>query len=102
MELTPESREQIASELRRFAGDLQLTDEQKQKLHTALAEGREKVGVYMKEHPGTTKADVIAKLKEHRGELHERVAKFLNPEQLGKWDAEVAKAKEFLGQRMDA
>ena len=102
MELTPESREQIATELRRFASDLHLTDEQKEKLHTALAEGREKVGAYMKSHPGTTRADVVAMVKEHRGELHDRVAKFLNTDQLGKWDAEVAKAKEFFGQRLDA
>jgi hypothetical protein len=102
MELTPESREQIATELRRFTGDLHLTDEQKEKLKTALAEGREKVGEYMKAHPNTTKAEVVAKVKEHRGEIHERIAKFLDPEQLGKWDAEVAKAKEFLGHRLDA
>jgi dsDNA-binding SOS-regulon protein len=102
MELTPESREQIATELRRFTGDLNLTDEQKEKLKTALAEGREKVGAYMKAHPNTTKAEVVAKVKEHRGEIHERIAKFLDPEQLGKWDAEVAKAKEFLGHRLDA
>jgi hypothetical protein len=102
MELTPESREQIATELRRFAGDLNLTDEQKEKLKTALAEGREKVVAYMKAHPDTTKAEVVAKVKEHRGEIHERIAKFLDPEQLGKWDAEVAKAKEFLGHRIDA
>jgi len=102
MELTPESREQIATELRRFASDLHLTDEQKEKLQTALAEGREKVGTYIKSHPNTTKADVIAKVKEHRGEIHERIANFLDAEQLGKWDTEVAKAKEFLGQRLDA
>ena len=56
----------------------------------------------MKSHPNTTKADVVAKVKEHRGEIHERIAKFLDVEQLGKWDTEVAKAKEFLGQRLDA
>jgi periplasmic protein CpxP/Spy len=102
MELTPESREQVATELRRFAADLHLTDEQKEKLQTALAEGREKVGAYMKSHPDTTKADVVAKVKEHRGEIHERISKFLDSEQLGKWDTEVAKAKEFLGQRLES
>src|SRR5258708_16728287 len=96
MELTPESREQIATELRRFAADLHLTDEQKEKLQTALAEGREKDGTYMKSHPNTTKADVIAKVKEHRGEIHERIAKFLYSEQLGTWDTEVAQAQDFL------
>jgi periplasmic protein CpxP/Spy len=56
----------------------------------------------MTAHPTTTRAEIVAKVKEHRGEIHERVAKFLNPEQLGKWDSEVAKAKEFLGQRLDS
>ena len=102
MTMTAESREQVATELKRFAADLQLTEEQKGKLHTALAEGREKVGEYIMAHPSTTKAEIVAKVQEHRGEIHERVAKFLNPEQLGKWDKEVAKAKEFLGQRLDS
>ena len=102
MAMTTESREQVTLELKRFAADLQLTEEQKQKLHTALAEGREKVGEYMKAHHATTKAEIVAKVKEHRGEIHERIARFLNPEQLGKWDNEVAKAKEFLGQRLDS
>ena len=102
MTMTAEQREQVATELKRFAADLQLTEEQKGKLHTALAEGREKVGEYMTAHPSTTKAEIVAKVKEHRGEIHERIAKFLNPEQLGKWDNEVAKAKEFLGQKLDS
>ena len=56
----------------------------------------------MKAHPTTTKAEIAAKVKENRGAIHDRVAKFLDPEQLGKWDSEVAKAKEFLGQRLDS
>ena len=43
MSLTAEQREQVATELKRFAGDLKLTDEQKEKLQAALAEAREKV-----------------------------------------------------------
>jgi hypothetical protein len=100
--LTVEQREQVAAELKRFAGDLNLSNEQKEQLHSALAEARERVGEYMKTHPNTTKAEIVAKLKEHRGEIRDRVAKFLNPEQLGKWDNEVAKAKEFLGQKFDS
>jgi periplasmic protein CpxP/Spy len=102
MTMTTEYREQVATELKRFAADLQLTEEQKEKIHTALAEGREKIGEYMKAHPSTTKAEIVAKVKEHRGAIHQRVAAFLNPEQLSKWDNEVAKAKEFLGQRLDS
>ena len=102
MGLTAEQREQVATELKRFAGDLNLTDEQKEKLHTSLAEAREKVGEYLRNNPNTTKADIIAKVKEHRDEIRQRVVKFLTPEQLSKWDSEVAKAKEFLGQNLGA
>ena len=102
MNLTADQREQVASELKRFAGDLNLTDDQKQKLQTALTEAREKVGEYLKNNPNTTKADIIANVKAHRDEIRQRVVKFLTPDQLSKWDSEIAKAKEFLGQKMDA
>jgi ribosomal protein L9 len=97
-----DDREQVATELKRFAADLDLSEEQKEKLQAALADGREKVGEYLKTYPNTTKAEIIAKVKEHRAEIHQRVAGFLNPEQLGKWDDEVAKAREFLGQKLDS
>ena len=102
MNLTAEQREQVATELKRFAGDLNLTDEQKEKLQTALAEARERVGEYLRNNPNTTKADIIAKVKAHRDEIRQRVVKFLNPEQLTKWDSEIAKAKQFLGHKLDA
>jgi periplasmic protein CpxP/Spy len=102
MNMPAEQREQVATELKRFAADLHLSEEQKEKLRTALAEGRERVGEYLKTHPNTTKAEIVAKVKEHRGEIHQRIAQFLNSEQLDKWDNEVAKAKEFLGQRLDS
>jgi periplasmic protein CpxP/Spy len=102
MNLTADQREQVASELKRFAGDLNLTDDQKQKLQAALTEGREKVGEYLKNNPSTTKADIIAKVKANRDEIRQRVVSFLSPDQLSKWDSEVAKAKEFLGQKLDA
>ena len=102
MTMRADYREQVAMELKRFAADIDLTEEQKEKLQAALADGREKVGEYLKTYPNTTKAEIVAKVKEHRVEIHQRVASFLNPEQLGKWDNEVAKAKEFLGQRLDS
>ena len=102
MSLTADQREQVATELKRFAGDLNLTNEQKEKLQAALEEGREKIGEYLKNNPNTTKADIIAKVKAQRDEIRQRVVKFLSPEQLSKWDSGVAKAKEFLGQKVDA
>ena len=102
MNLTADQREQVATEVKRFAGDLNLTEDQKQKLQDALTEAREKVGEYVKNNPNTTKADIIAKVKANRDEIRQRVVKFLSPEQLSKWDSAIAKAKEFLGQKMDA
>jgi periplasmic protein CpxP/Spy len=102
MNLTADQREQVATEVKRFAGDLNLTDDQKQKLHDALTEAREKVAEYVKNTPNTNKADIIAKVKANRDEIRQRVVKFLSPDQLSKWDSEIAKAKEFLGQKIDA
>jgi protein CpxP len=102
MNLTAEEREQVATELKRFAADLNLNEEQKEKLHAALAAGREKIAEYLKNNPTTTRADIIAQVKAHRAEIRQRVVNFLSPEQLTKWDSEVAKAKEFLGQKVDA
>jgi len=102
MPLTSEEREQVVSELKRFGKDLNLTDQQKERLQTAMGEARERVAEYLKSHPNTTRADIIAKVKEHRAEIRHRVENFLSPEQLKKWDAEVAKTKEFLGQKLEA
>jgi anti-sigma regulatory factor (Ser/Thr protein kinase) len=101
MPITAEEREQVVSELKRFAKDLNLTDQQKERLQTALVEGRERITEYLKKNPNTTRADIVAKVKEHRVELRQRVVSFLSPDQLTKWDAEVAKAKEFFGQKLE-
>ena len=102
MNLSTEEREQVATELKRFASDLNLTDDQKEKLGVALTEAREKIAEYMQQNPNTTKADVISKIVANRDAIRQRVVNFLSPEQLEKWDAEKAKAKEFLGQKLAA
>jgi periplasmic protein CpxP/Spy len=100
MNLTPEQRDQVASEVKRFATDLNLTSDQKEKLQTAFLDARGKLGDYMKDHPGTTKADIVKEVSNHRDQIRQRVVNFLNPDQLKKWDTEIAKAKDFLGQHM--
>ena len=55
----------------------------------------------MKDHPNTSKAEVVKELSTRREEMRQRVVKFLNPEQLKTWDTEIGKAKQFLGQKMD-
>ena len=102
MNLSTEEREQVATELKRFASDLNLTDDQKKKLRVALTEAREKIAEYMQQNPNTTKADVISKVVANRDAVRQRVVSFLSPEQLKKWDAEKGKAKEFLGQKIAA
>jgi hypothetical protein len=100
--LTPEEREQVAAELKRFGADLQLSDDQKARLQEFLTEARAKVADYLKANPNAKKADVIKEVAAHRDQLRQRLVNFLTPEQLTKWDAEVAKAREFLGQQMAA
>ena len=102
MNLSTEEREQVVTELKRFATDLNLTDDQKEKLRVALTEAREKIAEYMQQNPNTTKADVISKVVANRDAIRQRVVSFLNPEQLKKWDAEKEKAQDFLGQKIAA
>jgi len=102
MNLTTVEREEVATELKRFAADLNLTDDQKEKLHSTLTEAREKIAEYLQQNPNTTKADVISKVVAHRDGIRQRVVSFLSPEQLKKWDDEKAKAKDFLGQKIAA
>ena len=102
MTLSTVEREEVATELKRFASDLNLTDDQKEKLRVALTEAREKIAEYMQQNPTTTKADVINKVVANRDAIRQRVVSFLSPEQLKKWDAEKEKAKDFLGQRIAA
>jgi len=100
--LTPEEREQVAAELKRFGADLQLSDDQKAKLQEFLTEARAKVADYLKANPNAKRVDVIKEVAAHRDQLRQRLVNFLTPEQLTKWDAEVAKAREFLGQQIAA
>jgi protein CpxP len=100
MQLTSEQRSQVIDEAKRFASDLKLNNDQKEKLQTAFQTAREKLGDYMKDHPGITRGDIAKELSSHRDQLRQRVVNFLSPDQLKMWDAEVAKAKQFLGQNM--
>jgi hypothetical protein len=95
--LSPDAKQAVATELKRIAGDLNLSDDQKSKLHTALESARERLDEIRQANPDLTRSDVIAKLKAVRGTARERLVDFLTPEQLTKWDAEMAKARTFLG-----
>ena len=100
MNLTPEQRDQVVAEAGKFAASLQLSSDQKEKLQNAFTDARAKMGDYLKDHPNITRADIAKQVVSHRDQIRQRVVNFLNPEQLKKWDTEVAKAKESLGQHM--
>jgi protein CpxP len=100
MQLTPEQRTQVVDEVKRFATDLHLSNDQKEKLQTTFQTARERLGDYMKDHPGVSRDDIVKELSSHRSQIRQRVVNFLNPDQLKMWDAEIAKAKQFLGQNM--
>jgi len=102
MRLSIEEREQVTTEVMRFARDLNLTNNQKERLYLALTEAREKLAEYMQQNPNTTKDDAISKGVTSRGAIRERVVSFLSSEQLQKWDDEKAKASPFLGQKIAA
>lgn len=102
MPLTTEQRDLVVSELKRIGALLNLSDDQKQKLQAFMSEASEKVQEYKQQNPGASPQDLIKKVAESRANIRQRLVNFLTPEQLATWDAEVAKAKEFLGQKVAA
>jgi len=95
--VTTEVRTKIVDEVKRFARDLNLSDAQKSQLQTAFEKAEDRIEQIRKENPDVTRTDVIRKLAAARDQIREHVVKFLTPEQLTKWDAEMSRARTFLG-----
>src|SRR5262245_51767306 len=95
--MKPEAAKIVETELKQFAADLKLSDAQKTQLKTVLENASEKMDEIRERNPDISQSEIIGKLGEVRGSIRERVVKFFTPDQLAKWDAEVAKAKTFLG-----
>ena len=102
MALTREQRDKVASELKGFATDLNLSEDQKQKVHRTLSEATEKLQEYKRQNPNASNEDLIKTVADNRAAIRQCLVDVLTPEQLTKWDAAVGKAKEFLGQRTAA
>jgi hypothetical protein len=100
--MSPEKQDAVVNELKRFAQSLNLSDAQKEQLRTFLAEKQAKIQEFKQRNPNVSRQSMIQTITSIRGSLREHVVKFLNPSQLEKWDAEVAKAKEFLGHSLTA
>jgi len=102
MSITPEQRDAVLSELKKIGAQLNLSDDQKERLHAFMTEASEKVQEYKQQNPNASPADLVRRVAENRAAIRQRIVSFLTPEQLSKWDAEVAKAREFLGQKLAA
>jgi periplasmic protein CpxP/Spy len=97
--MTPDELNNIAVELKRLGSELNLSDQQKEGLKTFLTEKYEKLQEYRKQNPNVSKEDLAHYITQNRAAGREKLEKFLTPEQLTKWDAEIAKAKDFLSTR---
>jgi hypothetical protein len=97
--MTPEEANNIATELKRLGGELNLSDDQKEHLRSFLADKYEQLQAYRRQNPNISKEDIAQYIAKNRTAGREKLEKFLTPEQLKTWDAEVAKAKDFLSQR---
>ena len=91
--------QEVATELKQFATELNLTDDQKEKLKTVWTEGRTQLNQYKQDNPTATPEQLLARIAVIRSSLRQNVVSFLKPEQLAKWDGAVAKAKDFLIQK---
>jgi len=100
--MTPEEINNIASELKRLGGELNLSDDQKERLRTFLADKYEQLQEYRKKNPNISKEDIAQYIAKNRATGREKLEKFLTPEQLKIWDAELAKAKDFLSRAATA
>jgi periplasmic protein CpxP/Spy len=93
--MNPNVNPAIDAELKRFAKDLNLTEDQKAKFQAAMQKANAKLTEM--EQSGKTVDPAIA-----RQNIRSFVTGVLTPEQLTKWDAEMAKSKNFLGHPMPA
>ena len=97
--MTPDELNSIAVELKRLGSELNLSDQQKEGLKTFLTEKYEKLQEYRKANPNLSKEDVLQYIAKNRSAGREKLERFLSPDQLTKWDAEISKAKDFLSTR---
>jgi len=97
MPLTNDQREQVANELKKFASDLNLNDDQKNKLRGFLEQAKEKVQAYRVANPNASKADMVKAVAQHRDQIREQVVKFLTPDQLSRWDSALSTPQQGTG-----
>jgi protein CpxP len=98
--MTAEVKTKLIDEVQRFAAALKLSESQRAQLHMACERAEDRIQQIRKENPDVTRVDVVRKLAGARDQIRDHVVTFLTPEQLNKWDAEISKARTFLGHPM--
>ena len=76
--MTPDELNNIAVELKRF-----------------LTEKYEQLQEYKKQNPNMSREDIAKYIAKNRVAGREKIEKFLTPEQLKLWDAEVGRRRTF-------
>ena len=102
MPLSTDQREQVANEVKKFAANLNLSDDQKNRLRGMLEQAKEKVQAYRTANPSATTADILKQVSQNRDQIREQLSKVLSPDQMTKWDTAIKGAKEFLGEKLAA
>lgn len=95
--MSPYRPDPVAIELKRLHQELQLSDDQKEHLWTYLNEKYGRLLELKRQNPNISRDEITQKIVSIRASLREQAVRFLTPRQLERWDAEMAKAKEFLG-----
>ena len=102
MPLSTDQREQVANEVKKFAANLNLSDDQKNRLRGMLEQAKEKVQAYRTANPNASSADILKAVAQNRDQIRQQLSTVLSPDQMTKWDTAIKGAKEFLGEKLAA
>ena len=102
MPLSTDQREQVANEVKKFAANLNLSDDQKNRLRGMLEQAKEKVQAYRTANPNASSADILKAVAQNRDQIRQQLSTVLSPDQMTKWDTAIEGAKEFLGEKLAA
>ena len=89
--LTAAQQKQVADELKRFSADLNLSNSQRDQLRPILEDQMSQTQA-VRGDASLSKSDKSTKIQSIRAAERSKVAAVLSPEQMTKWDAEMAKA----------
>lgn len=100
MPLSTAQRQQVANELKKFATDLNLSDDQKNRLRGMLEQAKGKVQAYRTANPNASPADTLKAVAQNRDQIREVLSKVRSADRMSKWDTAIKGAKEFLGEKL--